>query len=209
MGAQLTDVVKNLLIINVLLFLGTITLMGDVERASLALFYFEGDYFRPWQIATHFFMHSDFNHLLFNMMTLVFLGPALESYLGSKKFLIYYFLTAMGASLLHTGVQYYELHSMGNGAIMYSSAWGASGAIYGVMVGFAMKFPDTKLGLLFIPIQIPAKVFVLLIIAWDLFAGLGSMNTGIAHFAHLGGALAGFLLIRYWERNDNRNRWDK
>jgi membrane associated rhomboid family serine protease len=209
MGIQLTDVVKNLLIINVLVFFGTTTLMGDIERASLALFYFEGGYFRPWQIATHFFMHSDFNHLLFNMMTLVFLGPALESYLGAKKFLLYFFLTAMGASLLHTGVQYYELHSMGNPNILISSAWGASGAIYGVMVGFALKFPNTKLGLLFIPVRIPAKIFVLLIIAWDLFAGLGSLNTGIAHFAHLGGALAGFLIIRYWEKHSNRNRWGR
>lgn len=208
MGIQLTDVVKNLLIINVLFFLGTI-MLGDLERSSLALWYFESERFRPWQIATHFFMHSDFGHLLFNMMSLVFVGPALESYLGSKKFLTYYFLTAMGALLLHTLVQYYELHYMGNGGILISSAWGASGAVYGVLVGFAMKFPNTKLGLLFIPVQIPAKIFVLLVIAWDLYAGLGSLHTGIAHFAHLGGALAGFLLIRYWEKHSNHNRWDR
>ncbi len=208
MGIQLTDVVKNLLIINVIVFFGTTTLMGE-GRDILALWYYQGQNFHPWQIATHFFMHADFNHLLFNMMTLVFLGPALESYLGAKKFLIYFFLTAMGASLLHTIVQYYELHYMGNGDIWRSYSWGASGAIYGVMVGFAMKFPNTKLGLLFIPVQIPAKIFVLLVIAWDLFAGFGSFNTGIAHFAHLGGALAGFLLINYWGKHSNDNRWDR
>lgn len=208
MGIQLTDVVKNLLIVNILFFLGTI-MLGDLERASLALWYFEGPGFRPWQIATHFFMHSDFGHLLFNMMVLVFLGPALENYFGAKRFLIYYFVSAAGAAILYTAVQFFELHVLLDEGIKVSRVWGASGAVYGILAGFALKFPHQKLGLLFIPVQIPARVFVMLIIAWDLFAGLGSFNTGIAHFAHLGGALAGYLLIRYWEKHSNHNRWDR
>lgn len=199
MNLRLTDVVKNLLIINVLFFLGTI-IMGD-GRKILALYYFEGPDFAPYQIATHFFMHSDFGHLLFNMFGLVMFGPALEALWGEKRFLIFYFVTAMGSALLHTGVQYYELHSLGNQAIIYSSAWGASGAIYGILAGFALKFPHVKLSLLFLPIALPAGVFVALLIGWDLFSGLGSLNTGIAHFAHIGGAVAGYFLVKYWEKN--------
>lgn len=195
MNIKLTDVVKNLLIINVLFFFGTYAL-GDM-RSMLALYYFEGESFQPWQIATHFFMHSDFGHLLFNMFGLVIFGPALEALWGEKKFLIYYFLTAAGAALLHTGIQYYELHSLGNTYILRSSAWGASGAIYGVMMGFALKFPHVKLSLLFIPIALPAIVFVGLLIGWDLLNGLGNSGSNIAHFAHIGGALAGFLAIKF------------
>ncbi len=206
MGIQLTDVVKNLLIINVLFFLGTI-MLG--ERASLALYYFQGPDFHPWQIATHFFMHSDFGHLFFNMMVLVFLGPALESYLGEKRFLTYYFVAAAGAAILHAAVQYFELHVLMNERIYVSSAWGASGAVYGVLAGFALKFPHQKLSLLFLPIQIPAVVFALLLVSWDLLAGYGSFNTGIAHFAHLGGAIAGYFMIDYWEKHSNHNRWDR
>jgi len=208
MGIQLTDVVKNLLIINVLFFLGTI-MIGDLERSSLALWYFEGPGFRPWQIATHFFMHSDFGHLFFNMMVLVFLGPALESYFGAKRFLIYYFVSAAGAAILYTAAQYIELHQLENQRIMVAHAWGASGAVYGVLAGFALKFPHQKLGLLFLPIQIPAVIFALLLITWDLVAGYGSFNTSIAHFAHLGGAVAGFFMIDYWEKHSNHNRWDR
>ena len=206
MNLQLTDVVKNLLIINVLVFIGTATLMGD-GRIALAMFYPFGPNFEPYQLVTHFFMHGSIGHLFFNMLTLFFFGPALESYLGSKNFLIFYFVCAAGAALLHVGVQYYEYNYMGNMSIPISSAWGASGAIYGILVGFAMKFPQAKMGLLFIPIAIPAPIFVTLLIAYDLFAGFGSFNTGIAHFAHLGGALAAFLLIKFWEKNGNASRW--
>jgi len=209
MGMQLTDVVKNLLIINVLFFVGALTIFGEQGQQILALFYFEGPFFRPFQIATHFFMHAGIGHIFFNMLALVFLGPALENYLGEKKFLIYYFTTAAGAAILHSLVQYFEYNYLGNQQILGASAWGASGAVYAVMVGYALKFPHQKLGLLFLPIQIPAYIFVLILITWDILAGWGSFGTGIAHFAHLGGALIGYFMIDYWEKHSNDNRWDR
>lgn len=215
MNIQLTDVVKNLLIINILFFFGSHVLLGEgtayrtaagiewdpLGRNILSLFYPTSDYFQPWQFATHFFMHSDFGHILFNMFGLVMFGPALETALGPKKFLTFYFICAVGASLLHLGITSFEISSNPN--LVNIPVLGASGAIYGVLAGFATKFPQVKLSLLFLPFALPAAYFILLLVGYDLISGIGTLNSGtggVAHFAHIGGALVGFLLIKYWER---------
>ncbi len=209
MNLKLTDVVKNLLIINVLFFIGKFLLPNNGRM--LMLFYFENkDAFQPFQLVTHFFMHADFGHLFFNMFGLIMFGPALETALGAKKFLILYFACALGATVLHTIIQYFEIHYFGNPNTAYIPVLGASGAIYGILAGFATKFPHVKLGLLFLPIMLPAVYFILLLVGYDIISGITTFNSGTggtAHFAHVGGAIIGFLLIKYWERHGMQNRW--
>lgn len=208
MNIQLTDVVKNLLIINILFFVGT-AFLPDSGR-MLALFYFKSPLFAPYQLATHFFMHAGFGHLLFNMFGLVMFGPALEKALGEKKFLIFYFLCAFGATLLHTVIQTME-YTSGNMAVLGIPVLGASGAIYGILTGFATKFPKVKLGLLFLPIMLPAYVFIGLLIGYDLISGISTFNSGTggtAHFAHIGGAAVGFILAKFWGTHGNIQRWN-
>lgn len=203
-GIQLTEVVKHLLIINVIFFVGSYFLLqGIINPNDLALYYFRHPEFKAWQIATHFFMHANFGHLFFNMFGLIMFGPALESALSPKRFLNFYFACALGATLLHTGLQYYEVEMLGNVRSAEIPVLGASGAIYGTLAGFATKFPKTKLGLLFLPIMLPAPYFILLLVGYDLLSGISTFNNGaggVAHFAHVGGAVVGFLLVKYWER---------
>lgn len=218
---KITDVVKHLLIINVLMYLGT-QLLGDpspetvralVEsgnkanfgqwgRLRLAMFFPGSDYFQPYQLVTHMFMHANLMHLFFNMYALFLFGPPLEALFGKKRFLLFYLLTGFGALALHMLVKYWELSS---GAV---PVWGenvpvlgASGAVFGILVGFGMKFPDSILQLIFPPIALKAKYFVLIYIVIELFLGLNPYSSGgVAHWAHLGGALFGFLIVKYWER---------
>jgi len=130
------------------------------------------------------------------MLGLFFLGPMVERALGSKDFLKLYLLAAMGALLTHIGVDYYDY--LQSGIPSNRGVVGASGAIYGVVIAFATLFPNTKLMLLFPPIPIKAKYLAAAYIAFDLYNGVMRTNTGTAHFAHLGGALTGFLLVRYF-----------
>lgn len=205
MGLQLTEVVKNILIINVLMFVGTLIVLGEAStfgagRNILGLAYFETEFFQPYQIVSSMFMHDDFMHLLFNMLAIVFLGPTLEMTWGGKKFLSYYLVTGFGATLLHMLVQYIEYNYLGNAEVLRSLSWGASGSVFGVLIGFGMYYPNQILSLIFPPISLPAKYFVAIYIVLELFLGTSGYSTGIAHFAHLGGALAGFLMIMYWRR---------
>lgn len=203
MGIRLTDVVKNLLIINVLMFFGTLITLGDSNqlgdgRNILGLAYFESQFFEPYQLVTHMFMHSDIGHLFFNMFALFMFGPILESTWGPKRFLSYYFFAGFGALVLHGLVQYMELHFMGNADIMRSLSWGASGSVFGILLGFGVYYPNQIIQLLIPPIPMKAKYFIAIFIVIELFAGVSGYNTGIAHFAHLGGALFGYLMILYW-----------
>lgn len=205
---RLPDVVKNLLIINVLMFVA-FQVLQILPPRSLAMFYpSDAGYFKPYQLVTHMFMHASPPHLLFNMMGLYFFGPPLEYYLGPKRFLSYYLITAFGALLLHLCVNYVEINYLGfPPEVMFKTAiMGASGAIFGLLAGFAMKFPNQRIMLLFPPIPMKARTFVLVYAAIELFLGIGRFNTGIAHFAHLGGALFGFLLITYWDKRPNSFR---
>ena len=200
---RITDVVKYLIIINVAIFAITMFLDNKIilgylfQRDILAFFPPPSVYFRPFQIVSHMFMHSGqgITHLLFNMMTLFFLGPMVEKVWGPKKFLTFYLIAGFGALAAHLLVTYLILGSQ-------VPVLGASGAIFGVMVAFAMLFPDTKLMLLIPPIPVKAKYLVGGMVALDLISGLRGSSifgaTNIAHFAHLGGAITGFLLILFW-----------
>jgi membrane associated rhomboid family serine protease len=195
---RITDVVKNLLIINVLMYFATRYLWGNPDRFILALFYPTSDFFHPYQLVTHMFMHADINHLLLNMLGLYMFGSSLEAFWGSKKFLFFYLFCGFGSMILYLLVRYLEVGLNVDNTPML----GASGAIFGLMAGYAMLFPNNIISLLFPPISLPAKYFVLIYAAAELFFGLGIVNVGkgVAHFAHLGGALFGFLLILYWRK---------
>ena len=152
--------------------------------------------FKPYQIFTHMFTHAGFAHIFFNLFTLWMFGRVLESVWGPKKFLLFYLICGLGAAAAHLAVQY-----LTGG---YSFAVGASGAVMGVMVGFAYLFPNTELMLLFPPIPIKAKWLIAILIAFDLFGGLGRTGSGIAHWAHIGGAATGFLLVLIWNKTNKK-----
>ncbi len=205
---RLTDVVKNLLIINVVVYVMVSMLMPNLREYFVLFYPGNSEYFHPIQLVTHMFMHGSPTHLFFNMFALYMFGPPLENYFGAKKFLIFYLLSGFGAVALHMAVWYFELSGLTVGTQAYynifmGSVVGASGAVFGLLAGFGTLFPDTKLMLLFPPIPIKAKWFVLIYGAIELFLGVSNFNTGIAHFAHLGGAIFGFLLIQYWRKNGN------
>ncbi len=180
---------------------------------TFSLFYPTSPFFHWWQPVTHMFMHGGFWHLFFNMYTLYIFGSVLERVWGTKKFLIFYFVTGLGAALIHTGVEWIQMQSWlsqaaeGSAAAMSSihalkmtPTVGASGAIYGVLMGYAMLYPDSVLTLMFPPVSMKAKWFVLIFAGIELVTGMTGVGGGIAHFAHLGGLIFGFLLIMYWKK---------
>ena len=203
---------RNIIIINVLVMIMT-SLNGDFMYEKFALFYPTSPFFRWWQPVTHMFMHGGFWHLFFNMYTLYFFGRVLEDRWGAKKFLIFYFVTGLGAALVHTGVEWLQMHTwmsqVAEGSLVaqqkihilkMTPTVGASGAIYGVLMGFAMLYPDALMSLIFPPITLKAKWFVLIFGGIELLTGVTGVGGGIAHFAHLGGLIFGYLLIIYWKK---------
>jgi membrane associated rhomboid family serine protease len=194
----LTDAVKNLLIINVLAFFAFLT-VGANYYHFLGLYDIENPNFRAYQLVTHFFMHSNysFTHILFNMYGLANFGVMLELVWKTKRFLFFYLFCGIGAGLFQLLVHYIQAHffEVPVSAIM---TVGASGALYGVMIAFAMMRPYQEMRMLFIPIPMQARYLVGIYIALDFFQGFGGFQTGVAHFAHLGGALSGALLVLYW-----------
>lgn len=198
--SRLTVVVKNLIIINVIIFFGVATL-PDVWRnyAELGkLFYFKSDYFYPFQLITSLFMHANLQHLFMNMLGLFFLGPTVERALGSKRFLTLYMLAGLGGSILSMGIDYVQF--LRYGQILNVASLGASGCVYGVVLAFITMFPNEKLILFPIPIPIKAMYLGLAAVGFALFAGItDNVPGGIGHFAHLGGALVGFIMIHYWK----------
>jgi len=183
----MTDVVKNLLIINIIVFFAVkfmIPIPGIERYFKLFRPFTLG--FEPVQLITHMFMHGNFEHLLFNMFGLYMFGPYVESSLGPKRFLILYLVAGFAASLLHI-------------LISPNPILGASGAIFGVTTAFATMFPNVQLMLLFPPIPVKAKYMAMIFIGLDLFSGFSGFQPGIAHFAHVGGAICGFLMIQYWK----------
>ena len=196
---NLTDVVKSLIIINVIIFLGTSFIPFEYKAMGM-LHFFKSPYFQPFQVISSMFLHADFMHLLFNMFSLFFLGPYVENTLGPKRFLTLYLLAGFGASALHVGYSYY-MYTQG---VSPGPVLGASGCVYGVMIAFATMFPNLKLMVFPIPVPVAAKYLGVGLIAIGLYSGFGGANDGIAHFAHLGGALVGFLLIKYWKMSNLR-----
>lgn len=201
---RLTDVVKQLLIINGILFL--ISRLPLYQYfPDLALYYPGSVAFRPYQIVTHMFMHGNLSHLFFNMFMLATFGPMLEALWGSKRFLFFYLFCGIGAILIHLLFWYIEISGLD--AFQYSmymqqsgSVVGASGALFGILVAYGMYFPNQQLMLLFPPIPMKAIYLVIFAIVLELVMVAQGAQTHIAHFAHLGGALFGFLIIMYWRK---------
>lgn len=264
----LPPVVKNLLILNVLFFAGMYVAESTWHFDLTHLFglhYFKSQYFKPYQYITYMFMHGNLMHIFFNMYALWMFGKVLEEYWGPKKFLIYYFVTGIGAAILNTAVSWWSISKLvdlqtiymntpspdtfaaivrdhfpqyNDGIVEFLKAWmndvgnqgyiaetkkffdfritelinvptvGASGAVFGVLLAFGMSFPNTQLMLLFPPIPIKAKYIVMIYGAIEVyFAILQQPGDNVAHFAHLGGMLFGFILIKYWGRKRN-NTWN-
>ncbi|MDA7803026.1 rhomboid family intramembrane serine protease [Crocinitomix sp.] len=231
---NMQPVVKNLLIINVLFFLASVVFekQGIDLGRILGLYYVGSSSFQPYQLATHFFMHDGFRHILFNMFGLVVFGNMLERIWGAKRFLIFYFATAIGAALLHQlimGIEFYQvtgsffpdiehIFEVRNGAVygdptkghlvesyinLIKPMVGASGAIFGLLAGVAMYFPNQVM-LLYFAIRMKLKWVALFAGLIELYAIIQDSPTdSVAHFAHLGGALVGFILIKIWQRNRN------
>lgn len=204
--------IRNIIVINVIVLIMTY-LNENFMYEKFALFYPTSPFFHWWQPVTHMFMHGGLWHIFFNMYTLFIFGSALERVWGAKKFLIFYFVTGLGAAAIHTGVEWIQMQSWLGAAAEGSLAAqnsihmlkmtptvGASGAIYGVLMGYAMLYPDSVLTLLFPPIPMKAKWFVLIFAAIELLTGITGVGGGIAHFAHLGGLIFGFLLMWYWKK---------
>ena len=212
-------IVKNLIIINVLVFLAQITLDSQLGiTQKIALYPVQHPAFRPYQIATHMFAHSPglIFHILFNMFALWMFGKVLENVWGAKRFLLFYLICGVGAAACHLAVQYFtwehaqqiatagDIERAQQIAGSLGPALGASGAVMGILAAFAYLFPNTELFIFFIPIPVKAKWAVLGMVAFDLFGGFTNPNSGIAHFAHLGGAVTGFILVYFFNKTDRR-----
>ena len=206
---RIPPVTRSLLIVNVIMFVATL-INENFMIGTFAMFYPASPLFRWWQPLTHMFMHGGWWHIFFNMYTLVMFGMVVERALGTKKFLILYFVTGFGAVALHTGVEWLQYHQAIASAdpvlqqevidLYRTPMVGASGAIYGVLVAFAMLYPEARMTLIFPPVTLDAKWMVAIFIGIELFTGITGAQMGVAHFAHLGGALFGFLLVLYWRK---------
>jgi len=212
-------VTKNLLIINILVFIATYVLRGvNIDLNDiLGLHFFLAKDFRIWQFFTYMFMHGGFTHILMNMFMLWMFGMVVENVWGPKKFLFYYIVCGLGAGLCQELAQYgtyivdglaqYDSVRLGINIVPMDvylnmmNTVGASGAIYGVLLAFGMLFPNERMFIIPIPIPIKAKWIVMGSILVELFSAIGTSNDGVAHLAHLGGMLFGFILIRYWKKH--------
>ena len=212
---NLPVVTKNIVIINVFMLLFT-KLRPEFMMSNFALFYPTSQYVHWWQPVTHMFMHGGFTHLFFNMFTLLMFGTALERQWGSKKYLLFYFVTGLGAAAIHMGVMWlqikYQMGQIGSEAALSSAAMhsiqlikntptvGASGAIYGLLMGYAMLYPESRMTLLFPPITLSAKWWVGIFFVIELLTGVFGSGGGVAHFAHLGGMIFAFVLVKIWKK---------
>ena len=260
---SMPPVVKNLIMINILMWVAKYALLNvGIDMTELFGLHYPGsEHFRPYQFITHLFMHGDFFHLLFNMFALYMFGKVLEMVWGPRRFLVYFFVTGLGAALLHSFVTYLEIASLQKSVAAFvntpspellaafvkshlghPATWvsdlvnnwgdaptnpgyiqqsvdlvqrvllekidiptvGASGAIFGVLLGFGYLFPNTELMLLFPPVPIKAKYFVMGYGAIELYLGITESNSSVAHFAHLGGMLFGFILLKYWSKHSQK-----
>lgn len=212
---------KNLIIVNVLLFLASITAQrwGVNLNDFLGLHFFLAPDFHFYQLFTYMFMHAGLEHIFFNMFAVWMFGRVMEGYWGWRRFLTYYLVCGVGAGLMQEGVQYisylwqgldeyqqvntgYQVMSMAS----YLNSWttvGASGAVYGILLAFGMSFPNEPLFIFPLPMPIKAKFFVIGYAVIELFSAMSRSNDGVAHFAHLGGMLFGLLLILYWRKKYN------
>lgn len=222
----LPGIIKNLLILNGLFFLAQNTIGGAHGYINMedvfALHTWQSPLFKPWQFVTHLFMHGDISHIFFNMFALWMFGSVLENLWGPKRFLIFYLSCGLGAALCHMIVLYFESQNLINlfNSLDYASqetvranfyaklnvpTLGASGAVFGCLAAFGYLFPNTTLMIFPIPIPIKAKWFVLLYAGFELTMAISnSAGDNVAHVAHLGGALVGFILVYFWNKTNHR-----
>lgn len=219
---SIPPVVRNLLVINVLLWLATYTFAHKIDlNAYLGMHYWQSEMFNPAQIITYMFMHANFSHLFFNMFGLWMFGRILENVLGPKRFLFYYITCGIGAAIVQQLFWYFEIspivaqvsQEIAQGApsnlltqlkffLNQHLTIGASGSVFGLLLAFGFLFPDQAIYLMFIPIPIKAKYFVVGYAVVELFFGVVRFSgDNVAHFAHLGGLVAGFLVLWYWRKN--------
>ena len=220
---NLPTITKNLLIINVLCFLGVFAARkhGVDLNDILGLHFFLASDFKPFQLVTYMFMHADWQHIFFNMFAVWMFGRTLEMVMGPKRFLTYYMVCGIGAGLVQEVIQYLEYaiqlshyDGVNTGVAVIPMAEylnlmttvGASGAVYGILLAFGMLFPNSQMFVFPLPFPIKAKFFVIGYALIELFAGLGSSGDGIAHFAHLGGMIFGLVLILYWRKKNNNGQ---
>lgn len=215
---------KNLLVINVLAFLATWVFQrsGIDLNALFGLHFFLASDFHVYQFLTYMFLHGGFTHILFNMFALWMFGSVIERVWGSKKFIFYYIVCGVGAGIIQEIVQYVNYSVQGLAAYDYVSIggqrmamelflnqWmtiGASGAVYGILLAFGMIFPNERLFIIPIPFPIKAKWLIIGYIAIEAFSAFSAPGDGVAHMAHLGGMLFGFLLIRYWQKHPDSSQ---
>ena len=219
---RIPPITKNLLIINLLAFFATFVLqMRGIDLADIGgLHFFMASNFHLYQLVTYLFLHANFMHILSNMFGLWMFGCVIENVWGPKKFLFYYISCGIGAGLLQELAQFGSFYmtvaesvpGTGLGTVIeygqhYASAlnaWttiGASGAVYAVILAFGMTFPNERLFIIPFPFPIKAKWFVMGYVAIEFFSALASSGDGVAHTAHLGGMLFGYLMIRYWRHH--------
>jgi len=199
----LPPVVKNLLIINVAVFLA-LNFTGARAQyfilENFALFNWRSPFFRPWQLVTHMFMHQDFVHLFFNMFGLWMFGNIIENVLGTKRFIFFYLICGIGAAVCYLSVQ-----TLMNGNL-YIPMLGASGAIYGILFAFGYLFPEAMVYVVIIPMK--AKYAVACFAAIELFNGIrNNPADNVAHFAHIGGMIFAYLLLAFWKKSKHSVRY--
>jgi membrane associated rhomboid family serine protease len=219
---QTTPIVLNLIIINVLVYFAQVVTGGNQEPNTaadlFALHHYKSTYFQPYQIVTHMFMHGGFFHLLFNMFALWMFGTHVERVWGPKRFLIFYFICGLGSAFFQMGSYAHDFWQIDHNvlspevydqyqAILRSSyTVGASGAIMGILAAFGYLFPNTEMIIIPIPVPIKAKWAISGMIALDVFGGVVKVQgDNIAHFAHLGGAVIGFLLVFFWNKTNKKS----
>ena len=215
-------VTKNLLLVNIIAFVATwiLQLRGLDLNDLLGLHFFMAADFQVWQLLTYMFLHSGFTHILFNMFALWMFGVVIENVCGPKKFLFYYISCGVGAGIMQEIAQFFsfyftisaqdptvgfgELFAIGHQLSTQLNGWttiGASGAVYAILLAFGMIFPNERIFIFPLPIPIKAKWFVMFYVAIDLFSAMSSSGDNVAHMAHLGGMLFGYLMIRYWNNH--------
>ncbi len=218
---NITPIVKNLLIINVIFFFATwlFQQQGIALEQYLAVFYFDSPNFKIWQPITYMFMHGNLTHIFFNMFALYSFGSILEAHWGAKRFINFYLITGLGALALQWGVQAFEVYQLTGSSvhdlatltvqnesdlrtlqqIYFGPMVGASGAIFGLLVAFGMLYPNLEMYIMFIPVPVKAKYIVPVYIVLELVLGFSKIEgDSVAHFAHLGGALIGYILVKLW-----------
>lgn len=216
---NIPTITKNLLIINIIAFIAYLVLrrQGIDLNDMFGLHIFLASNFNFYQPVTYMFMHGGWDHLFFNMFALWMFGCVIERVWGPKRFIIYYMVCGIGAGLIQEIAQFIEIYAMNADKFPLSHFFnlstdeanllnsmttvGASGAIYGILLAFGMIFPEERIFIFPLPVPIKAKWFVMIYVVIELMSALGTSNSGVAHFAHLGGMLFGFFLIRYWQRH--------